>query len=89
MTQLTLQHRIKDLLCREVILGITPSEIDNKSSLVDDLALDSIQMIGLITALENEFEIELEDEDLDLQHFSTINSLAEFVQQKLDVTTSA
>ena len=89
MTGPTLQHRIKDLLCREIILGITTGEVDDNASLVDDLALDSIQMIGLITALENEFEIELEDEDLDLQHFSTINSLAEFVQQKLDVNSSA
>lgn len=82
MSNLSIQERIKNLICDEVLVGINADEINDSSALVEDLHLDSIQMIELITGLENEFDIILEDEDLDLEFFSTVNSLANFVKSK-------
>ena len=76
-------QQIKRLISNEVLVGVNANEIDDEASLIADLHLDSIQMIELVTSLENEFSIELEDEDLDLQFFSTVKALAEFVQSKL------
>lgn len=84
MSEKTIQDRIKGLISNEVLVGVSADEINDDSALVDDLHLDSIQMIELITGLENEFDIVLEDEDLDLEFFSTVNSLAEFVQKKIN-----
>ncbi len=83
MTTLTFQERIKTLICNDVLVGVSVDEINDDTKLIEDLHLDSIQMIGLITGLEGEFDIVLDDEDLDLEYFTTINSLADFVRTKL------
>ena len=51
------------------------------SFLINDLQLDSIQMIELITKIETEFSIELDDEDFDFEAFSSIDTLTNFVQE--------
>ncbi len=83
MTTLTFQERIKTLICNDVLVGVSVDEINDDTKLIEDLHLDTIQMIGLITGLEGEFDIVLDDEDLDLEYFTTINSLADFVRTKL------
>jgi len=83
VTTLTFQERIKTLICNDVLVGVSVDEINDDTKLIEDLHLDSIQMIGLITGLEGEFDIVLDDEDLDLEYFTTINSLADFVRTKL------
>lgn len=82
MSDQTIHDRIKELLCNEVLVGFSPNEIKNDTGLIDELHLDSIQMMGLIAGLENEFAIEFEDDDLDLQIITTVNALANFVSNK-------
>ena len=82
MTDATIQDRIKKLICDGLVVGVSFDDLNGNSSLINDLQLDSIQMIELITKLEGEFSIELEDEDFDFEVFSTIDSLASFVNEK-------
>lgn len=83
MSDTAIQNQIKRLISNEVLVGVGVDEIGSDDSLISDLHLDSIQMIALITGLENEFDFILEDEDLDMENLSTVNRLAEFVQKKL------
>ena len=83
MTESTIHEKIKSMISNEVLVGVSVEEIGNDVSLISDLAMDSIQMLALITGLENEFGFILEDEDLDMENLSSVNRIAEFVQQKL------
>lgn len=83
MSDNKIQDQIKALIVEKVLVGVDPSEISNDSELVSELGLDSIQIIGLIGGLEEEFDIVLEDDDLDFELFSTINNLAKLVKGKL------
>ena len=83
MSDKSTQDRIKDLIVEKVLVGVNPEEISNDSELVSELGLDSIQIIGLIGGLEEEFDIVLGDDDLDFELFSTINNLAKLVDGKL------
>lgn len=83
MSDKTVQERIKELIVEKVLVGVNPEEIDSESQLVSELGLDSIQIIGLIGGLEEEFDIVLEDDDLDFELFSTISSLAKLVEGKI------
>ena len=83
MSDKSVQDRIKELIIEKVLVGVNPDEINNESQLVSELGLDSIQIIGLIGGLEEEFDIILEDDDLDFELFSTINSLATLVENKI------
>ena len=83
MTESTIQEQIKNMISNEVLVGVSVDEIGDDASLISDLNLDSIQMLALITGLESEFNLVLEDDDLDLENLSTVNRIAEFVRAKL------
>ncbi len=87
MTQLTTHERIINLICNDVAVGLSVDEVSNESSLFDDLNLDSIQLIELITTVEVEFSIEVDDDDLDFQHFASVNSLAKFVNSLVSASS--
>ena len=44
-------------------LGVEESEITLESSFIDDLGADSLDIVELIMALEEEFSVEIPDED--------------------------
>ena len=77
------QQRIKTIISNEVLVGLSADEIGDDASLVSDLAMDSIQILALITGLESEFGFMLEDEDLDMENLSSVNRIANFVRQKM------
>ena len=72
-----------DGLAQARLVGVGVDEIGDDASLISDLNLDSIQMLSLITGMESQFNIMLDEEDLDLENLSSVNKLAEFVQKKL------
>ena len=44
-------------------MGVKEEEVNNDLSFVDDLGADSLDTVELVMALEEEFEIEIPDED--------------------------
>ena len=83
MSQKSTQDRIIKLICSDVAVELSEDELTHKSSFFDDLNFDSIRLIQLLTLLEPEFAIELDDEDLDFQVFASINTLAQFVEAQV------
>lgn len=45
--------------------------------------LDSMSVAGVIAAMENQFGIQIEDDEIDAQHFASVGSLVAFIQHKL------
>ncbi len=45
--------------------------------------LDSLGILDIVTFIENEFQIMIEDEDLVPENFQSVSSLAEFLNSKL------
>jgi len=53
--------RIKKIITDQ--LGVDESKITENSSFIDDLGADSLDIVELIMAFEEEFDIEIPDED--------------------------
>ena len=53
--------RVKKIIVDQ--LGVDESKINENSSFVDDLGADSLDIVELIMAFEEEFDIEIPDED--------------------------
>ena len=69
------------------ILEIDPSTISEGQSFVDDLDADSLALIELVEALEEEFaerSIEFRIEDEDLEDLKTVRDAVDYVFAKLD-----
>jgi len=55
------EKRVKEIIIEQ--LGVKPDEVTNEASFVDDLGADSLDTVELVMALEEEFDIEIPDED--------------------------
>jgi acyl carrier protein len=47
------------------------------------IGLDSIEILSVVAAIEDEFSLTLEDEELQVEYFRTLGSLVTFIQGKL------
>lgn len=68
---------VRDRL-REIVASVTETQQGNildESLLKYDLIITSISFIKLITLIEDEFEIQVEDDDLDIEDDMSFNSL--------------
>ena len=82
MADQSIEDRIKLVLSREAMVDRKPAEIPEMARLIDDLGLDSVRIVELIVGLEDEFGIVIADEDLSLELFENVTSLATFIRAK-------
>lgn len=53
--------RVKEIVAEQ--LGVDESQVTNEASFMDDLGADSLDTVELVMALEEEFDLEIPDED--------------------------
>jgi len=56
-----IEQRVKKIIAEQ--LGVAEDQVTNDKSFVDDLGADSLDTVELVMALEDEFHIEIPDED--------------------------
>ena len=56
-----IESRVRDIIVNE--LGVEPSKVTREASFVEDLGADSLDTVELVMAFEEEFGIEIPDED--------------------------
>ena len=59
-------------------LGVEESEIQMESSFIEDLGADSLDIVELIMALEEEFDIEIPDSDA--EKITTVGDAVEYIK---------
>ncbi len=62
-------------------LGVTEDQVKPESTFVDDLGADSLDQVELIMALEDEFNIEIPDEEA--EKLKTINEVVAYITSKV------
>jgi acyl carrier protein len=62
-------------------LGVDGSEVTLEASFVDDLGADSLDTLELVMALEEEFGIEIPDEDA--EKIATVKDAIQYIENKL------
>ena len=55
------EERVQKIVCEQ--LGVSPEEVKLEASFIDDLGADSLDTVELVMAFEEEFEIEIPDEE--------------------------
>ena len=80
ISQLTLE--IKQLLIETLSLDITPLEMEDDALLLGDIPeFDSMAIVSIITALEENYQFTSADDELTADVFESITTVVEFVQQ--------
>lgn len=57
----SIETRVKEIITEQ--LGVDEKEVTQDASFIDDLGADSLDTVELVMALEEEFDIEISDED--------------------------
>lgn len=70
--------KIKSIIAEQ--LGVKPEEVVEEASFVDDLGADSLDTVELVMALEEEFGIEIPDEDA--EKMSTVAEAVRYIEEK-------
>ena len=77
---------VKALSVRQLKLEVDPASIKDDAPLFGDdasgLGLDSIDALELVLGIEKEFGIKVQDEEVGVKAFSSVNALCEFVESK-------
>lgn len=65
------------------IIEIPPDELDCDAQFIDELGVDSLLALEMLSVLEKRFKIEVPEEDL--TKFTTVNKVIEVAREKLGV----
>jgi acyl carrier protein len=57
----SVEARVKEIVCEQ--LGVSDDEVTPEASFIEDLGADSLDIVELVMALEEEYELEISDED--------------------------
>ena len=66
---------VKSIVCETLTLETVAFEED----LIDSGLLDSLSMVQLMVALEEEFDIRIEPEDIDFEDYRSVKSMTEMI----------
>jgi len=71
-------ERVKKVIVEQ--LGVNAEQVTDDASFIDDLGADSLDTVELVMALEEEFGLEIPDEDA--EKISTVKAAIEFIENK-------
>ena len=70
------ETRVKEIVCEQ--LGVNTEEVMAQASFIDDLGADSLDIVELVMALEEEYEIEISDEDA--EKIKTVQDIVTYIE---------
>jgi len=74
-----LEEQVKEIIVEQ--LGVTAEEVVPQASFIDDLGADSLDIVELVMAMEEAFDVEIPDEDA--EKIQTIGSAVTYLKSKL------
>ena len=75
----SVNEKIRALVCDQ--LGVVPDELGEDSNILEDLGADSLDVVELVMAIEEAFEIEIADEEAET--LRTLRDVERFVNARL------
>jgi acyl carrier protein len=77
-TNMAVEEKVKAIIAEQ--LGVKQEEVTPTASFIDDLGADSLDTVELVMALEEEFGIEIPDEDA--EKITTVGDAIKYIEEK-------
>jgi len=77
---MALDERVTEIIMEQ--LGVSREEVRPEASFIDDLGADSLDIVELVMAMEEEFDIEIPDEEA--EKIQTIADATNYLKAQLD-----
>ena len=76
---MSIEDKVKKIIAEK--LSVDLDEVVPEASFVDDLGADSLDLVELIMSMEEEFDVEISDEDA--EKMTSVNDALDYVNQHL------
>ena len=78
--ELPVDERVRELICEQ--LSVSPDEVTPDATFVGDLSADSLDMVELMMALEEQFGIDISEDQA--ERIQTVGDAVAFIEQRID-----
>lgn len=75
---MSVAERVQAIIVEQ--LGVDEKEVTESASFIDDLGADSLDTVELVMAFEEEFELEIPDEDA--EEITTVTDAVKYIEGK-------
>ncbi len=76
---MSLEEKVRDIIVDK--LGVSAEKVKAEAHFIDDLGADSLDTVELVMAFEEEFDVEIPDDDA--QQITTVQSAIEYLSKKI------
>jgi acyl carrier protein len=80
MADKSTEQRVKEIIVEQ--LGVNPDQVTPEAKFIEDLGADSLDTVELVMALEEEFGIEIPDEDA--EKITRVKEATEYIDKHAD-----
>ncbi len=70
--------KVKEIVVEQ--LGVTPEQVTPEASFIEDMGADSLDTVELVMALEEEFDIQIPDEEA--EKITTVQQAVDYITNK-------
>lgn len=78
---MSIREKVKEIIVEQ--LGVDENQVDDSASFVDDLGADSLDIVELVMAFEEAFDLEIPDEDA--EKIATVKDAIDYIEKKKEV----
>jgi acyl carrier protein len=78
MADKPIEEKVKDIIVEQ--LGVNPEQVTPQASFIEDLGADSLDIVELVMAFEEEFSVEVPDEDA--EKLQTVGDVTKYIEER-------
>lgn len=77
---MSVEEKVKNIIVEQ--LGVDMETVTPEASFIDDLGADSLDIVELVMTMEEEFDLEIPDEDA--EKIKTVNDVTNYIKAKVN-----